>query len=378
MKIENQIITIKESFKKSVELKRLMLSTLQYQYLAELQMGTTIYDLVTNTARRGWLVNFRELYGLIYELVKGQHIENEEFYNYFNLIHLAENRPATQIIGTKHMAQIETHAGLDKRTEKLVREAHFFRSIEPDLLNELLTDSQTIRVKPDQAICTENSGDRDLYYLIEGQLAVFKTVGKSKKFVSLIEPGAVFGETAFFLNHPRTADVVALKSSVAVQIPFRSEFMSECLNQQKAASIVQRFWVQHALIHSELFKKLPADCFDSLANVGTIAEFKNQAVVFSQNDIGGKAYCVIQGSLVVLQNNKKIQTLSQGSLFGEIALIVSGGRRTATVVCTSDVVLLEITQLSFYQLLASNLYLANQIQSIAEDRIKQDSFRKAS
>ena len=53
MKIENQVIQVK----KSVEIKRLMLSTLQYQYLAELQMGSTIFELVSNTPDAvGWSI----------------------------------------------------------------------------------------------------------------------------------------------------------------------------------------------------------------------------------------------------------------------------------------------------------------------------------
>ena len=98
--------------------------------------------------------------------------------------------------------------------------------------------------------------------------------------------------------------------------------------------------------------------------------------MFSQNEIGDKAYCLIQGTLAVLQNDKNIQTLKQGSFFGELALIVSGGRRTATIVCTSEVTVLEIPQIQFYQLLAANLYLAKEIQLIAEERLKRDQVRK--
>lgn len=372
MKIEK----LKIQFHTQADFNKLSLSILQQQYLADMQMGSSIYDLVATTANRGWLVNFRELYELVVQLIQHRFIENEEFYHYFNLIRLAETKEKSPR-DNRHFAQIASHEPIDKKTEKILREASFFRSIDAEILDELLIGAQTIRVKPDQIICTEKSGDRDLYYLVSGNLAVFKTVGSSKKFVSILDPGVVFGETAYFLSHPRTADVVAMQESIVVQIPFRSDFVNQCLNQESAAKIVERFWVQHALIHSEIFKKIPADCFDGLSNIGTIVRFKNQSVIFSQNDLGDRAYCVIQGNLVVLQNNKKIQTLSQGSLFGEIALIVSGGRRTATIVCTTDVVLLEITQLHFYQLLAANLYLAQQIQSIAESRMKQDFLRKA-
>lgn len=368
MKIENEII----EFTGDVE-KSLHLSNLQKQYYAELKLQSSIFSVVKQAAQRGWLVNFKELYSLVQQCVQRKLIKNQNVINYFESIELAQSKSTKSV---KQVLGQRVATSLDNILVHL-RNSSFFRSIDDSIFNELVKDAQFLMYKPEETICEENDSSRDLYYLYSGQIGVYKTVDGKKRFVSLLNEGTVFGETAFFLGHRRTADLVALKETRVIQIRFHSDFLSKVINEKKAQAIIERFWVQHALVNSEIFKNLPPDCFDNMVSIGTLKKYKNQSVMFNQNDIGDKAYCVIQGSLAVLQNDKHIQTLNQGAFFGELALIVSGGRRTATIVCTSDVVVLEIPQIQFYQLLAANLYLAKEIQTIAEERVKRDQLRKA-
>ncbi len=367
MKIENEIL----EFCKDAE-KVLPLSSLQKQYYAELKLQSSIFSLVKQAAQRGWLVNFKELYSLIQQCVAHKIITNKNVIEYFESIALADKK---NLALQKQSAGSTLPAPIGNILEHLINSS-FFRSIDEEIFKELTTGCQFLMYKTDEVLCEENDTSRDLYYLYSGQLGVYKTVDGKKRFVSLLNEGTVFGETAFFLGHKRTADLVALKETRVIQIRFRSEFLSKVINEKKAQTIIERFWVQHALVNSEIFKNLPPDCFDSMVSIGQIKKFKNQSVMFSQNEIGDKAYCLIQGTLAVLQNDKNIQTLKQGSFFGELALIVSGGRRTATIVCTSEVTVLEIPQIQFYQLLAANLYLAKEIQLIAEERLKRDQVRK--
>lgn len=367
MKIENEII----EFIANAE-EKLQLSSLQKQYFAELKLKSSIFNLVKQAAQRGWLVNFKELYALLNECVAKDLILNKSVVDYFKSLEMAQQKTQNK---HKQTSGVRANGSIDNIIVHL-RNSSFFRSIDESVFSALTADCQFLIYKPEEMICEENDNSRDLYYLYSGQVGVYKTVDGKRRFVSLLNEGTVFGETAFFLGHKRTADLVALKETRVIQIRFKSDYLAKVLNEKKAQTIIERFWVQHALVNSEIFKNLPPDCFDSMVSIGSVRNFKNQSVVFSQNDIGEKAYCVIQGSLAVLQNEKHIQTLSQGSFFGELALIVSGGRRTATIVCTSDVTVLEIPQVHFYQLLAANLFLAKEIQNIAEERLKKDQMRK--
>jgi CRP-like cAMP-binding protein len=62
--------------------------------------------------------------------------------------------------------------------------------------------------------------------------------------------------------------------------------------------------------------------------------------------------------------------LNQGDLFGEIALLATGGKRSASVQAEGDVLLLEINWKNFYQLMAQNLVLAREFERVAISRLK--------
>ena len=55
-------------------------------------------------------------------------------------------------------------------------------------------------------------------------------------------------------------------------------------------------------------------------------------ILFSQGDHGDKAYLIIQGTLDVIVDAKRVGFMSDGELFGELALILNQ-RRSATIKC---------------------------------------------
>ena len=57
-----------------------------------------------------------------------------------------------------------------------------------------------------------------------------------------------------------------------------------------------------------------------------------EQTLFSQGDEGDKAYLIVQGVLDVFVDDDKVGYMSDGELFGEMALILNQ-RRSATIVC---------------------------------------------
>ena len=75
-------------------------------------------------------------------------------------------------------------------------------------------------------------------------------------------------------------------------------------------------------------------------------------ILFSQGDEGDKAYLIIQGTLDVIVDEKRVGFMTDGELFGELALILEQ-RRSATIKCRRAAVLIEITKLKFKELMNS-------------------------
>ena len=75
-------------------------------------------------------------------------------------------------------------------------------------------------------------------------------------------------------------------------------------------------------------------------------------ILFSQGDHGDKAYLIIQGTLDVIVDSKLVGFMTDGELFGELALILNQ-RRSATIKCRRATVLIEITKEKFKELIGS-------------------------
>ena len=90
-----------------------------------------------------------------------------------------------------------------------IREYPFFRQIDPSLRAELLAESEFIELPKGVYVCRQGGSERDLFVVISGYLSIYRNYDKHRReWVTQIGPKALFGEGGFFLNQPRTADVV--------------------------------------------------------------------------------------------------------------------------------------------------------------------------
>ncbi len=244
---------------------------------------------------------------------------------------------------------------------------------EPAIALKLLEESTITDFPPDSFICKK--GDvfsRTLFILLSGEAAIYGQGDQTKRFVSLLKPNNVFGEMGFFLGVPRTADIVAVRQSKVLMISGSSDFITQNLNTEKAEHLVHRFWIQQALLNSEIFKNIPAESIDDLTFGGQIVRILENQILFSELDITDGAYIVVQGVLSVQINSKTVAKISQGQMIGEISLFKTQGKRTATVVADKDSVLMHISLQKFYHLLSQNLYLAKTLQELSQQRFDKN------
>lgn len=363
MKIESNPI----EFHPACQFEKLTLTPLQVQYLIFLRMHKSIYELIQYNLSMGFLVSFKELYILIETLAVHKWILNPEINDYFQNL----SRPQAETIQ-------KFDSALASKSPVSVSDLltlPFFRSLDPELAQFLLKSSRLYKLKANTFICKAGDPTRSLFVLLSGQAGIYKNTGTLKQLIAVLNKSSVFGEAGFLLGERRSADAVTLKDSDVLVIPHNTDALDPYLNKEKATQVQYRFWVQHALLHSDIFKSIPSDCLDALTFAGKIVELKKDKALFNQGDQSQSAYIIIQGQMLIQIDGKSIGTLSQGSFVGEISLMVSGGLRTATVTATKDTLLLEIHRDEFYKLLSSNLYLAKEIEHLAHQRLHADANR---
>ncbi len=360
MRIENSII----QFHPQCHFETLRLTDLQRQYLADLQSQQTISQIALRYLELGWLMNFDEMYRLIESLSLHSWILNPEFKEYFQQKHLTQKMTALASDANVLSDQID------------LKKYPFFRSLSDELIEYFVTESELFEMRADSVLCQIGDHDRHLYVLVSGEACLYKNNSEGRmQYIAHLKAGSVFGEMSFFLGTPRTAQIVTTKQSKILKINYNKAVLDPHMNQEKNKAIVYRFWIQQALNNSDFFKNIPSDCLDQLTFAGQIVRLKEGYRLFNQGDQAAEAYILIQGQLSVYQNQQKINTLMQGSMVGEVALMAAKGLRTATVQAERECLLLHIKNSDFYQLLANNLALAKEIQILAANRLQKDQQR---
>ncbi len=345
--------------------KTLKLLPIQLEMLQLMIQSKSIYEIADYFLQKNHLISFYNLRELVEFLAREDYFVNPLFKQYFKDDEPAETSFFEDLFS--RFASKEKVIDLADEMSKIP----FFRSLDKSLFDIFLSNSKMAQVPSHLAICQQGQKQRSLFTIIRGEAHVVKkTSSGQRKRVATLTQGSVFGETGFLFGEPRTADVITSKESVVVRFKYLPEVFDQTIKSEVAKSMQRRFWLVHALLKSEMFKSLPEDCFDALLFAGQFRSVSAGVIICQEGAAGDSCYLVVQGTLSVTEHGKALRTLAQGDCFGEIALLLNNGKRTATVTTQSETVVLEIKSTAFYELLFKNLWLACEFETLAKSRIK--------
>lgn len=96
--------------------------------------------------------------------------------------------------------------------------------------------------------------------------------------------------------------------------------------------------------------------------------FKKGKVIIKEGELGDRFFVISSGVVAVTRSDAKDfrAEMGEGAFFGELALLDSNDRRTATVTAASDVACFYLTRAAFAQVVTGNV--ADVVKSTAEER----------
>ena len=101
-----------------------------------------------------------------------------------------------------------------------------------------------------------------------------------------------------------------------------------------------------------------------------LLEYKDNAAIVVENDIGYAMYVIYQGRVLVVRKGNKIAELETGDFFGEITL-VTRAPRTATVKAVKNCQVFELTWRAINAITECFPQLMQAIQAAAATRIEE-------
>lgn len=145
----------------------------------------------------------------------------------------------------------------------------------------------------------------------------------------------------------------------------------------------QQKWIEHSLSRIPVLKSLGSEDIGNLAAGVRVEQYGTGEEIVHQEDMGDTMYLIQQGTCdVVVEKpgaySQKVATLTVGNYFGEMSLL-TGERRTATVIAQGDAMLISISRQAFQDIIVSNPGISEGLaEALAErqaelDQIKRDA-----
>jgi CRP/FNR family cyclic AMP-dependent transcriptional regulator len=98
--------------------------------------------------------------------------------------------------------------------------------------------------------------------------------------------------------------------------------------------------------------------------------YKAGETIFKEGDDGEMLYVVIEGEVDIVINNKVVETVAVGGMFGEGALIINEPR-SATAIAKTDCRLVPVSQKRFLFLVQETPFFALQVMQTLAERLRR-------
>ncbi|MEP6894380.1 MAG: SpoIIE family protein phosphatase [Chloroflexota bacterium] len=123
-----------------------------------------------------------------------------------------------------------------------------------------------------------------------------------------------------------------------------------------------------------LFADLPPEELDRLMSALEVVNLNSGDMLFREGDVPEHLFIMVSGELEInmgsgTDNEIILNVLKEGEYFGEMGLIMPGGRRTAGARARGDVVLLSMSRNRFVDLVQYHPQLANAMVSVLSQRL---------
>jgi CRP/FNR family cyclic AMP-dependent transcriptional regulator len=262
---------------------------------------------------------------------------------------------------------------------------HFYQSA--IALEFFKSAGKTEKVAPGKSIFVENEGaggifsnGARMYMLLAGEV----TLSIKKKVIGTVKEGEVFGEMASISQLPRTATAIAKTACSVISLDekqfqkaverspeFALMMMALIIGRlrETVAKVTGKLSEQDRWSKGTVFdRKLLADLQHELAEKPPALHHLNK-VIMKEGDKGVFMYIVLEGMVAVTIQDKPVEKIGPGGVFGEMAL-VDQSARVATATAETDCMLLAINRNDFMNLVRTRPAFATSLMKALAERLR--------
>jgi len=158
------------------------------------------------------------------------------------------------------------------------------------------------------------------------------------------------------------------------------ETVRHLLHSETTVLAPDAFHIKEAIRNVQMFRELPVDAINSIAENLQLVVFQKDALVFTIDDPGDCMYIIKSGEVKVVAgvgNSGEVLTyLGRGNYFGEMALL-TGDHRSASIITTMDSELFMLTKMDFDFLIQHHPSISLALSHMLSQRLRDISIKKA-
>lgn len=253
-------------------------------------------------------------------------------------------------------------------TIELLKQLVPLAALAAEQLEYLVTQAAIEKLAPGEHLFREGEADRKSIYLLSGDILLTSKTTRDQIAISSKTSGDADGMYYALTKaqpHRYTAsattdlEVIRLDSDLIETMLAWSQFSSRepeiIMSAEGVFSVDKSRWLQK-MYRSPTFRSLPPANIEQLLDRLEPFKMSTGDIVIRQGDVGDYFYMIDEGAALVTRiveddyESIEIAQLSEGSSFGEAALI-SNKPRNATVSMLTDGVLLRLSKADFLKLL---------------------------
>lgn len=267
----------------------------------------------------------------------------------------------------------QTKDTADEGVVSSIQNLPLFSHFQDSILMQIVKNSQVMIFPENTFIIIQGDPARDLFVLLEGEVEIMRQSGEQMETITELSAISIFGESALLEDSPRAAQVKAKTKVKALKIPVG--FLRRVAEESQAVRQLEDFrnaiLVNQFFASSPVFRSLSSTSVDFLCSRGTLEYYDAHQVVFNQGDAGDSIFMILRGSVEIEVNGVTVKPVSQGSFFGEIALIANLPR-TGTVITNQPCVFFRISADAFWEVLVQHIDLGVFLETVSENRLLED------
>ena len=131
----------------------------------------------------------------------------------------------------------------------------------------------------------------------------------------------------------------------------------------------KKAYLEH-LRNIPLFQSFSQKDLEKVAKAGDEVSMPAGSLIVDQGQMGREAFVILEGTVTVKRNGKKVASAGPGTIVGELSLL-DHGPRTATVTAETDVTLLVLSQRTFLAVVDDVPALSHKLLSSLANKIRE-------